>query len=311
MKKTALISVLLAAVLLAGCVNLTFGSGAVIGSGRVKSEIRQVSGFTAVTLATSGDLIVTTGSEDMLTISADDNILPYLTSDVVNETLGLSTKPNTSITTLNPIKYTLTVKSLSGIKLLGSGDANIDALSGDAVSIESAGSGILSLGTLTGNLLHISMLGSGDVKIAGGKADSASVIVAGSGDLRAESLTIGAAGSSESVSISSLGSGKIFLGGLTVKSLNVNLNGSGDVTLGSGSADEVTLEILGSGSYMGGDMKAATVQAKLLGSGSATIWATETLNSSLLGSGDLSYYGSPAVTSSELGSGRVRGLGAK
>jgi uncharacterized RmlC-like cupin family protein len=309
MKKFALITMILTAALLVGCMGWTFNGGAVIGSGHAKTETRNVSGFDSVMLATSGDLTVKTGSETRLTIEADDNILDYLTSDVSNGTLELSTKPNSSLVVHTPIRYTLTIAELSGVQLLGSGDIDAEALSGEKVSIESAGSGDLTVATLETGMLEINMMGSGDVKVNAGAATDASIEVVGSGDLFAEGL--GIAGAGNDISIHSLGSGRIHLGGLTAKVLNVNMSGSGDVTITAGEADELVLEILGSGTLHAQDVKFGTAQTKLNGSGSTTIWVTGTLNASLLGSGDLLYYGSASVESSELGSGRVRSLGDK
>src|SRR5262249_23160665 len=77
----------------------------VVGSGRVASEARQVRNFDEVALTGSGTLTVTQTGEESLTIQADDNILPLLTSDVVGRRLTLGTKPNTSFSTPSRIVY--------------------------------------------------------------------------------------------------------------------------------------------------------------------------------------------------------------
>lgn len=311
MKKLAIYSLILSVVLLSGCIPWFGGAGMVIGNGHLKSETRAVAGVTGVTLATSGDLTVTTGAEDKLVIEAEDNLLHYLTSDVTSGVLELSTLPNTSINVTRPIHYTLTVKQLSKVNVLGSGDAQVDQLSGDTVVIRAAGSGGLNVGSVDGKELTLTVLGSGSVVITGGSVESARVESLGSGDLRAEGLNIGMAGSPMDQRINSLGSGRVTLGMLIGNTLNANLNGSGDVVLNGGALDNLVLEVLGSGSFRAQDTQVKDVQAKLVGSGSATLWVSGSINASLLGSGDLSYYGSATVNSSELGSGRVRGLGAK
>jgi len=48
---------------------------ALIGSGYIVSEDRNVSGVTAVRLMTSGDLTIEQGNQESPTIEADDNLL--------------------------------------------------------------------------------------------------------------------------------------------------------------------------------------------------------------------------------------------
>jgi len=61
------------------------GSGAqTVGSGTVVSQARQVQNFTELAMTTIGDVELTQGSTEGLTIEAEDNILPLLTSTVQN-----------------------------------------------------------------------------------------------------------------------------------------------------------------------------------------------------------------------------------
>lgn len=309
MKKYLWFTIPLAVLLLTGCMNWQIGANMIVGSGHPERQTRQVSGVNGVILETSGDLTVKIGSEEQLVIEADDNLLPYLTSEMKGSTLELGTVPNMGFRTRTRIKYTLSVKSLSSVSLLGSGDIDVEALSGDSMDVKSGGSGFLTLDSVTGKALDLTMLGSGDVKITGGTVDSAALEVSGSGDLRADKLTVGTAASALDCRITSLGSGRIALGRLTAKDLNMNLAGSGAVTVDGGSADTLNLTILGSGDLQAEDLQISSVTAKLAGSGSATLWVTDSIRVTLLGSGDLEYYGSPTVSFSSLGSGKVRELG--
>ena len=78
------------------------------GSGHVETETRQVSGFTGIDLAGSGEVTIEQGDAESLTIEADDNVLPELTSEVSDSVLTLGTKPGTTVRTLNPIRYRVT-----------------------------------------------------------------------------------------------------------------------------------------------------------------------------------------------------------
>ncbi len=46
------------------------------------TEARQVSGFSKVELQSSSDLTIRQGDSESLTIKVDDNLLPYITTEV-------------------------------------------------------------------------------------------------------------------------------------------------------------------------------------------------------------------------------------
>src|SRR5687767_1144824 len=63
--------------ILSGC-----GLKTVDGSGNVVVEQREVSGFSAVSMSGFGELIIQQTGKESLSITADDNLLPLLTSKV-------------------------------------------------------------------------------------------------------------------------------------------------------------------------------------------------------------------------------------
>src|SRR5262245_33803264 len=96
--------------MVAGCnFDINFNNG-IQGSGKRVSEPRNVSGFREVVLKGSGNLNIEVTGTESLTIEADDNLLPYLTSDVSGNRLTLGTKDNTNVSPSKEITYTLTVK---------------------------------------------------------------------------------------------------------------------------------------------------------------------------------------------------------
>ena len=201
--------VLLAVVLLAAC-SITKGSG------QVTTETRQVAGFTKVELSGTGELTIEKTGTESLTISAEDNILPLLTSEVSGDTLVLGTKPNAEIVPSKPITYSLTVKDLTGLSVSGSGNVRASDLTTDSLSSKISGSG-----TIT----------------ASGTVGAQDLDISGSGGYRAEQLT------SRSVKARISGSGNASV--LVSDTLDVTISGSGTLTY-SGDPN-VTQEISGSG----------------------------------------------------------------
>ena len=62
------------------------------GSGDVQAEERAVSDFDEILLEGGGSIVVDVSGTESLTIAADDNLLPLLTSDVVAGRLELRTR---------------------------------------------------------------------------------------------------------------------------------------------------------------------------------------------------------------------------
>lgn len=94
------------AIILSSCVT---DVGGTVGSGTAKTGTRNVSGFTSVTFSGIGTLNIKQTGVESLAVSADDNVLPLLTSTVSNGMLTLGVESGHSINPAKPIVYTLTV----------------------------------------------------------------------------------------------------------------------------------------------------------------------------------------------------------
>lgn len=175
------LAVLAVPLLLAGCETEIASSGATAGSGATASETREVNGFTAVELATSGDLEISRTGTESLTIEAEDTVLPLLTSEVSSGTLRLGIEEGTSVSTSQPIIYRLTVADLDAIAVTGSGDVTAPDLATDKLTVDLRGSGTVTTGG-SADTQQVEISGSGDYEGADLSSDAAIVSVSGSGD---------------------------------------------------------------------------------------------------------------------------------
>jgi putative autotransporter adhesin-like protein len=180
---------------------LLTGCSVVNGSGQTKSETRTVSGFTGIELSGIGEVTIEQGDAESLTIEADDNVLPVLTSKVDDSVLRLGRKQRTRVNTRNPIRYRVTVTDLDRIELSGSGSVVGEGLRLDALRVEISGSGTMRLA---------------------GSADEQQLEVSGSGRYDAAGLA------SRSVDVEISGSGKATV--TVTEQLRVDISGSGTVT---------------------------------------------------------------------------------
>jgi hypothetical protein len=221
-RKSLLIVLPLIALVLMSCQlgTVTLSTNAVRGSGNVITEDRPVSDVERVSLMGSDDLTVIQGNEEGLTIEAEDNILPLLTSDMEGRELQLGVKKGTSINPTKTIRYTLKVKTLTRISVSGSGNVNSDRLDVQDFALDIAGSGNMNIKDLNALKLTAKTSGSGNFNLAG-KVEEQSITITGAGNYKTEDLQSG----KTSVTISGSGNVNVW----ATESLDIHITGQGDV----------------------------------------------------------------------------------
>lgn len=225
--------VVLAAALTA--VSASAAGSRTVGSGNVTTDSRPVSDIQSVDLAGSGDLTITQGDAESLSIEAEDNILPLVETTVEKGALRIGLKGDISPT--KPIKIKLGVKTLNAVVLSGSGKIRTEKLTASgALEVKLAGSGLIDLKGVACDTWNLSVSGSGDVKAAG-HAKEQKVLIAGSGDYEGFRLETGTA----EVTVNGSGDSEIN----ATDKLLASISGSGDIDY-TGSA-KVTKKVTGSG----------------------------------------------------------------
>jgi hypothetical protein len=211
MKTTLCMTILL--MLISACGFLpTFGSR------RLITEKRIVSGFTRVDVSGSGSLDIIQDGTEALSVETDDNMMPFVTSQVRAGTLYLSLESSMRSLAPSSLHFTLHVKNLGGINSSGSWQVASDSLKTGSLSIVISGSGKVVVKSLTVDYLDTSISGSGE-------------------------LDLGGVVKQETISVS--GSGRVLLGNLHATTAEVDISGSGSVTLWA--TETLTARISGSG----------------------------------------------------------------
>lgn len=188
------------------------------GSGRIVRQARPVAPFTSIVLEDSSNVDVRLGTTRSLTVEADDNILPLLTTEVRGGTLVLAS--HGSYRTQHSPRVWLTVPDLREVRLLGSGNVKLVGVSNAGLRLNIEGSGdVEALGRT--DMLDATVEGSGDFNLRGLYARNARVQIMGSGD-----ATVAVSGGLDA-NIS--GSGDIRYVGRPA-SLSVRKGGSGSVS---------------------------------------------------------------------------------
>lgn len=210
----------LIAMVLMACGTINLGFNMVRGSGNVVSEERAVSGFDKVSLQGSGDIFLEQGSEEGLTIEADDNLMQYITTEVRNGELVIAFKDNVSVQTSRDIRYYLKVKDLSNVSISGSGDIIAESFETSALRLSISGSGNVNIDDLDVTTLTIQSSGSGNFEL-NGTAGTADVTISGSGKYIAGDLET----NDTSITIGGSGEARVW----AKNNLKVQISGSGDV----------------------------------------------------------------------------------
>ncbi|NCT89900.1 DUF2807 domain-containing protein [Cellulomonas sp. APG4] len=209
-------------------------------AGPTTTQERDVEGVRAVDLRTSGTLTIELGEAPSLTVTARENVIDELTSEVDDGTLVLGREGGPRWGTPGRIEYTLVVTELEALAVRGSGDVEADDVAGERLSVTVEGSGDVVVEAVEVGTLDAQVAGSGGLTLAG-RADAQNVVVEGSGsydggDLETREAVIAVRGS----------------GGADVhvtRRLDVQVDGSGSVRHTGGA--EVTSDVDGSGDVVG------------------------------------------------------------
>jgi hypothetical protein len=235
------IGVLLGALLVGAC-GYGLGTGTVIhGSGTLKTETRPVSHIAAVSISCPGILTITQTGKEALIVTADDNILPLINTDMEGTTLDIHLQTNTSIQPSHPIEFTLSVKDLSAITMTGATTVAVTKLNTTALTVTSSGAGTLTSPDLALTSLTANLTGAGGVQLTG-QAQQQTVTITGAGTYHSEHFA------TQTTSIKLTGAGQAFV--RASATLNVTITGAGDVTYYGSPA--VTQSITGTGKVQHG-----------------------------------------------------------
>ena len=195
------------------------------GGGGIARRDFQVGNFDRIALAGSHDVIVTVGGAPSVRAEGDAKAIERLEIEVEGGKLKIGSRNHVSLgfsRDRGPVKIHVTVPSLTGAAVAGSGDLKIDKVEGSRFSGAVAGSGDLDIGAMKVEQAEFTVGGSGGIRAAGTAADS-KVSVAGSGDLHLEALEVRRA------NVSVAGSGGVKA--RAMETADVSVAGSGDVTL--------------------------------------------------------------------------------
>jgi hypothetical protein len=187
------------------------------GSGVIKSENRALDGFQEMSYGGSGQLDIEIGPDYLVDVTADDNLLEFIVTEVVDGNLKIYFSRSVSPT--EDVKIKIKTPDLKALSLAGSADAEVDGLNETDFNLKIAGSGSVKT-TGSAEKFTVNIAGSGDVASEALVAREVVIKIAGSGDVRTHAV--------ESLSVSIAGSGSVeYLGS---PKISQSIAGSGDIS---------------------------------------------------------------------------------
>lgn len=218
--KTTLIRTLSVFVLLICCAAANVKAQRVKGNGTLIEKTRQVGDFEALGVSGSFDVFLVKGQEGKVIVNVEQNLEPYLITEVQNGTLKVRWKKGSNIRTTKNTTVTVHFGELNAIALSGSGDiVSRDAITSDELDIAVAGSGDIRL-QLDATESNAAVSGSGDIELSG-SSKTFEAAVAGSGDIKAYELK------SDKAELKISGSGTIHAN--VASELVARISGSGNI----------------------------------------------------------------------------------
>jgi hypothetical protein len=193
------------------------------------TESREVSNFDRVALRDYGEVIITQGEQESLTVEAHPDILPKIQTEVRDGQLvikiggtwldKLGHALSTSLTR-HAIKYDLTVKKLTGLEIAGAVSVKASSIDTDRLALRLSGAGQVNIATLSAEVLEVDMPGAGAIKVSG-KVGEQRIAIGGAGSYKASKLESARA----SVNLTGAGQATVW----AIENLDVAIRGIGSV----------------------------------------------------------------------------------
>ena len=183
---TALVLALIAVLVLATALAVLLVRGGppssgVQGSSVAATQSRVLPGFSRLDLAGSANVTVVAGGRQSVVVRADNNLIRYVTTHVVAETLIIDTTG--SFTTRIPMSLKVSAPSLAAVTLSGSGEVSVSRIKAPRLIVTLPGSGTL-YASGTAARLDVTLGGSGLAQLSNLVARDAHAVVTGSGLIR-------------------------------------------------------------------------------------------------------------------------------
>lgn len=212
------------------------------GEGNKTTASPQVSTFDAVSVALEVNAVVNVqeGSVPSVKIDGYENLLKHIVTKVENGMLHITHDLDETWTMESEdIKVTVTMPSITNLKLTGSGDAAVHGnITGSSFFLDASGASDITIDNITADSFLVDASGATDLEVKGGRVKFAEYDISGAGTVKAYPLQ-----TEETIaSISGAGTSHV----TALQKLTADISGAGSVKYKGHPA--ITKDISGAGS---------------------------------------------------------------
>ena len=243
-----------------------------------KKENRSVSAFTGIDASGVFDITVTKGDTESLTIESDDEVMPYVRSEVRNGILHLYLDNGNRLRNIKALRAFVVMKNLDKVTLSGACKLTAnDLFSPDKFKADCSGASNMTVNVNTGQL-NIETSGACNILIKANVTGDTNLDMSGTSKIRGE-----------------------------LKATNVKFNSSGVCSVElTGSATDMKMDVSGASKIMTEDFLVKTATIKSSGSCKVAVNVTDVLKINSSGAASVDYKGSPTLEVNNSRAAKVR-----
>lgn len=192
----------------------------ITGNGNIQSQIRETSNFNKVDCSGTFHIFLTQGNETQVKVETDENLLPYIVTEVNGSTLDLKIKKDISVNPSKSIDVYISLPELDALNISGVCKAQSqNILQSEHLKISVSGTADMDLKISTTSL-KTAISGTAKMNLQG-KATSAEFQISGSGNVMAGDLV------ADNTEAHISGMGKLHVN--AQKELKVSISGMGKI----------------------------------------------------------------------------------
>ncbi len=150
----------------------TFNIGGVHGSGTMKTDVRDLSGFSAIDVSGAFEVEIVAQKDFSVEVEADDNLLEFIKTEIKGDTLKI--KSTKRLKSSGPLKVRITVPNIESLDLSGASKVTLANLNSDSLHLDSSGASKITIEGITKSF-EIEMSGASKLDAENLKAENVSV----------------------------------------------------------------------------------------------------------------------------------------
>lgn len=243
----------------------------ITGSGKVITQYRELETFTSVNSPSSVDVTILKNEKSCAQVTADDNLMEFVLTEVENGVLTISMKRDISYNSPH-ITVTIYTPHLSEVVMKGTGNVTVLSVKEEYFTLTTKGTGNFKSDCLVVEKdLVLQCRGTGNIDVSYMCPNNVTVQNSGAGNMNIKMLQ----NVTSSMKIQNLGTGDIDLKKLSVGDLQLMIRGTGNITL-SGKTDKMTLVNNGTGNVQANKLSVKTAHITQNGIGNIIATVTDT-----------------------------------